>query len=171
MKCHVSFAGTGNITEDMEKQLQANHIRISVLEQENTKLRAALAKVKAAAQQGVLQVSWGAWRDGAHCAPQGHPANPVPQPLGIGSLAIPLQDKDSQERKAVVLLVQHCLWLLVGLSRTKPSSLVLWCLSEIGLVEPAAVSCFAEVPGAGSQIPYISPHGCCASVSPLPAQQ
>lgn len=52
----VLFAGTGNITEDMEKQLQANDIRIGVLEQENARLRAALAKVKAAARQGVLQV-------------------------------------------------------------------------------------------------------------------
>lgn len=52
----VLFAGTGNIAEDMEKQLQANDIRIGVLEQENTRLRAALAKLKAAAQQGVLQV-------------------------------------------------------------------------------------------------------------------
>ncbi|XP_072207285.1 coiled-coil domain-containing protein 157 isoform X1 [Excalfactoria chinensis] len=51
----TQFESTGNITEDMEKQLQANHIRIGVLEQENTRLRAALAKVKAAAQQGVLQ--------------------------------------------------------------------------------------------------------------------
>uniref|UniRef100_A0A8B9VMK8 Coiled-coil domain-containing protein 157 n=1 Tax=Anas zonorhyncha TaxID=75864 RepID=A0A8B9VMK8_9AVES len=55
--------GTGNIAEDMEKQLQANDIRIGVLEQENTRLRAALAKLKVAAQQGVLQVrlspSWG----------------------------------------------------------------------------------------------------------------
>lgn len=49
------FAGTGNIAEDMEKQLQANDIRIGVLEQENTRLRAA-PKLKAAAQQGVLQV-------------------------------------------------------------------------------------------------------------------
>ncbi|XP_021268342.1 coiled-coil domain-containing protein 157 isoform X2 [Numida meleagris] len=51
----TQFESTGNITEDMEKQLQANHIRISVLEQENARLRAALAKVKVAAQQGVLQ--------------------------------------------------------------------------------------------------------------------
>ncbi|OXB76437.1 UNVERIFIED_CONTAM: hypothetical protein H355_014152 [Colinus virginianus] len=51
----TQFESTGNITEDMEKQLQANHIRISVLDQENSRLRAALAKVKAAAQQGVLQ--------------------------------------------------------------------------------------------------------------------
>ncbi|NXJ15283.1 CC157 protein, partial [Odontophorus gujanensis] len=51
----TQFESTGNITEDMEKHLQANHIRISVLDQENSRLRAALAKVKVAAQQGVLQ--------------------------------------------------------------------------------------------------------------------
>ncbi|NXK55863.1 CC157 protein, partial [Chauna torquata] len=51
----MQFESTGNITEDMEKQLQANNIRIGVLEQENVRLRAALAKVKAAAQQGLLQ--------------------------------------------------------------------------------------------------------------------
>lgn len=49
-------AGTGSLTEDMEKQLQANSMRIRVLEQENTKLSAALAKVKAAAEQGALKV-------------------------------------------------------------------------------------------------------------------
>uniref|UniRef100_A0A8B9SWV6 Coiled-coil domain-containing protein 157 n=1 Tax=Anas platyrhynchos TaxID=8839 RepID=A0A8B9SWV6_ANAPL len=52
----TQFESTGNIAEDMEKQLQANDIRIRVLEQENTRLRAALAKLKVAAQQGVLQV-------------------------------------------------------------------------------------------------------------------
>uniref|UniRef100_A0A8B9Q568 Coiled-coil domain containing 157 n=1 Tax=Apteryx owenii TaxID=8824 RepID=A0A8B9Q568_APTOW len=52
----IWFAGTGSFTEDMEKQLQANSIRLSILEQENARLRAALAKVKAAAQQGVLKV-------------------------------------------------------------------------------------------------------------------
>ncbi|EOA96466.1 Coiled-coil domain-containing protein KIAA1656, partial [Anas platyrhynchos] len=54
----TQFESTGNIAEDMEKQLQANDIRIRVLEQENTQLRAALAKLKAAAaaQQGVLQL-------------------------------------------------------------------------------------------------------------------
>ncbi|XP_075625753.1 coiled-coil domain-containing protein 157 isoform X2 [Balearica regulorum gibbericeps] len=40
----------------MEKQLQANSIRIGVLEQENARLRSALAKVKAAAEQGVLKL-------------------------------------------------------------------------------------------------------------------
>lgn len=42
----------------MKSQLQANKIRIEVLERENTQLEALLAKVKAAAEQGVLKVSW-----------------------------------------------------------------------------------------------------------------
>ncbi|NXV21252.1 CC157 protein, partial [Cepphus grylle] len=52
----TQFESTGSLTEDMEKQLQANSIRISVLEQENARLRLALAKVKSAAEQGVLKV-------------------------------------------------------------------------------------------------------------------
>ncbi|XP_009319348.1 PREDICTED: coiled-coil domain-containing protein 157 [Pygoscelis adeliae] len=48
----MQFESSGSLTEDMEKQLQANSIRISVLEQENARLRSALAKVKAAAEQG-----------------------------------------------------------------------------------------------------------------------
>ncbi|KAM8797541.1 coiled-coil domain-containing protein 157 [Eudromia elegans] len=52
----AQFESTGNLAEDMEKQLQANNIRLSVLEQENVRLRAALAKVKVAAQQGVLKL-------------------------------------------------------------------------------------------------------------------
>ncbi|NXR04215.1 CC157 protein, partial [Sagittarius serpentarius] len=51
----TQFESTGSLTKDMEKQLQANSIRISVLEQENARLRSALAKVKAAAEQGVLK--------------------------------------------------------------------------------------------------------------------
>ncbi|NXG10037.1 CC157 protein, partial [Sakesphorus luctuosus] len=50
------FESSGNLTEDMENQLQANSIRMEVLEQENTRLRAVLAKVKVAAQQGVLKL-------------------------------------------------------------------------------------------------------------------
>ncbi|NXO51316.1 CC157 protein, partial [Aramus guarauna] len=52
----MQFESTGSLTEDMEKQLQANSIRIGVLEQENARLRSALAKVKAAAEQGVLKL-------------------------------------------------------------------------------------------------------------------
>ncbi|NXC78208.1 CC157 protein, partial [Anhinga anhinga] len=51
----TQFESTGSLTEDMEKQLQANSIRIGVLEQENARLRSALAKVKVAAEQGVLK--------------------------------------------------------------------------------------------------------------------
>ncbi|XP_071619098.1 coiled-coil domain-containing protein 157 isoform X2 [Heliangelus exortis] len=52
----TQFESTGSLTEDMEKQLQANSIRMDVLEQENMRLRAALAKVKVAAEQGVLKL-------------------------------------------------------------------------------------------------------------------
>ncbi|NXO81521.1 CC157 protein, partial [Sitta europaea] len=52
----MQFESSGNLTEDMESQLQANNIRIKVLEQENTQLEALLAKVKAAAEQGVLKL-------------------------------------------------------------------------------------------------------------------
>ncbi|NWU82559.1 CC157 protein, partial [Onychorhynchus coronatus] len=51
----AQLESTGNLTEDMENQLQANSIRIGVLERENARLSAVLAKVKAAAQQGVLK--------------------------------------------------------------------------------------------------------------------
>ncbi|XP_051490241.1 coiled-coil domain-containing protein 157-like [Apus apus] len=52
----AQFESTGSWTEDMEKQIQANSIRMGVLEQENLRLWAALAKVKAAAEQGVLEL-------------------------------------------------------------------------------------------------------------------
>ncbi|XP_068268677.1 coiled-coil domain-containing protein 157-like isoform X2 [Nyctibius grandis] len=52
----VLSAGTGSLTEEMEKQLQANSIRISVLAEQNARLGSALAKVKAAAEQGVLKL-------------------------------------------------------------------------------------------------------------------
>ncbi|NWX26928.1 CC157 protein, partial [Notiomystis cincta] len=53
----IQFESSGNLMEDMESQLQANNIRMEVLEQENVQLKALLAKVKAAAKQGVLKVS------------------------------------------------------------------------------------------------------------------
>ncbi|XP_034646806.1 coiled-coil domain-containing protein 157 isoform X5 [Trachemys scripta elegans] len=51
----AQFESTGDIADDMEKQLQANNIRISVLEEENSRLRTALAKMKETAQEGVLR--------------------------------------------------------------------------------------------------------------------
>ncbi|NXM22861.1 CC157 protein, partial [Ploceus nigricollis] len=52
----TQFESSGNFTEDMESQLQANKVRIEVLERENAQLEALLAKVKAAAEQGVLKL-------------------------------------------------------------------------------------------------------------------
>ncbi|NWR66732.1 CC157 protein, partial [Bucorvus abyssinicus] len=51
----MQLESTGSVTGDMEKQLQANNTRIDVMKQENMKLSAALAKVKEAAEQGVLK--------------------------------------------------------------------------------------------------------------------
>ncbi|NWW10169.1 CC157 protein, partial [Oreocharis arfaki] len=51
----MQFESSGNLTEDMERQLQANNIRIEVLERENAQLEAVLAKVKVAAEQGMLK--------------------------------------------------------------------------------------------------------------------
>ncbi|NXR94968.1 CC157 protein, partial [Hypocryptadius cinnamomeus] len=55
MPTETQFESSGNFTEDMKSQLQANKIRIEVLERENTQLEALLTKVKAAAEQGVLK--------------------------------------------------------------------------------------------------------------------
>ncbi|NXB99690.1 CC157 protein, partial [Orthonyx spaldingii] len=51
----MPFENSGDLTDDMQSQLQANSIRIEVLERENAQLEALLAKVKAAAEQGVLK--------------------------------------------------------------------------------------------------------------------
>ncbi|XP_063171747.1 coiled-coil domain-containing protein 157-like [Candoia aspera] len=47
----TQFEATGNIMEDMGKQLQANNIRISILEEENSRLRSAISKMKEAQQE------------------------------------------------------------------------------------------------------------------------
>ncbi|XP_019394812.1 PREDICTED: coiled-coil domain-containing protein 157 isoform X1 [Crocodylus porosus] len=52
----AQFESTGNVAEDMEKQLQANNIRINILEQENFRLRTALVKMREAAKQGALRL-------------------------------------------------------------------------------------------------------------------
>uniref|UniRef100_A0A8C3JQV8 Uncharacterized protein n=1 Tax=Calidris pygmaea TaxID=425635 RepID=A0A8C3JQV8_9CHAR len=67
----TQFESTGSLTEDMEKQLQANSIRMGVLEQENVRLRAALAKVKSAAEQGVLKVRSGCHQGEGRTCPWG----------------------------------------------------------------------------------------------------
>ncbi|RMC06065.1 hypothetical protein DUI87_17610 [Hirundo rustica rustica] len=62
----MEFESSGNLTEDMESQLQANTIRIEVLERENARLEALLAKVKAAAEQGMLKVAQQREQQGQH---------------------------------------------------------------------------------------------------------
>ncbi|XP_043925673.1 coiled-coil domain-containing protein 157-like [Protopterus annectens] len=52
----AQFESTGDIVVDMEKQLQANSIRISILEEENARLRKSLSKLKQTAQQGNLKL-------------------------------------------------------------------------------------------------------------------
>uniref|UniRef100_A0A8C5N1A3 Coiled-coil domain containing 157 n=1 Tax=Leptobrachium leishanense TaxID=445787 RepID=A0A8C5N1A3_9ANUR len=47
---------TGDITEDMDKQLQANSIRINILEEENSKLRTSLSKLREKDQLGQLRL-------------------------------------------------------------------------------------------------------------------
>ncbi|CAJ0915841.1 unnamed protein product [Ranitomeya imitator] len=56
--CCLALAapGTGDITEDMEKQLQANSIRISILEEENSKLRISLHRLGERCKEGALKV-------------------------------------------------------------------------------------------------------------------
>ncbi|XP_060048803.1 coiled-coil domain-containing protein 157 isoform X4 [Erinaceus europaeus] len=51
----AQLQSSGDVTEDMEKQVQANDIRIRVLQEENGRLRATLAKIRAVAQQGALK--------------------------------------------------------------------------------------------------------------------
>lgn len=48
--------GSGSITDDMERQVQANDIRIRVLQEENGRLQSMLSKIREVAQQGGLKV-------------------------------------------------------------------------------------------------------------------
>lgn len=50
------FQGTGNVLLDMERQLQANSIRVKVLEQENTALHSSLAKLRETTQNNGSRV-------------------------------------------------------------------------------------------------------------------
>ncbi|XP_030074150.1 coiled-coil domain-containing protein 157 isoform X2 [Microcaecilia unicolor] len=52
----VYFESSGNLAEDMEKQMQANSIRIGILEDENARLRTSLSKLRDSAQQGALKL-------------------------------------------------------------------------------------------------------------------
>lgn len=57
---HVS-TDSGNVTEDMERQVQANDVRIRVLQEENGRLQSMLSKIHEVAQQGGLKVGLRGW--------------------------------------------------------------------------------------------------------------
>uniref|UniRef100_H3A687 Coiled-coil domain containing 157 n=1 Tax=Latimeria chalumnae TaxID=7897 RepID=H3A687_LATCH len=52
----AQFESSSNIAVDMEKQLQANNIRINILVEENARLRNSLSKLRAKAQHGSLKL-------------------------------------------------------------------------------------------------------------------
>lgn len=62
--------------DDMERQVQANDIRIRVLQEENGRLQAMLSKIQEVAQQGGLKVG----NLGPH--PRAHPGNLLRAPDG-----------------------------------------------------------------------------------------
>lgn len=55
----VNFLGTGNVLLDMEKQLQANILRIKVLGQENTCLHSTIEKLRQSAHRNATEVGHG----------------------------------------------------------------------------------------------------------------
>lgn len=52
----VAFQGTGSVLLDMQNQLQANIVRINILEQENTSLRSTIEKLRLTAQLHASEV-------------------------------------------------------------------------------------------------------------------
>lgn len=52
----VTFQGTGSVLLDMQNQLQANIVRINILEQENTSLRSTIEKLRQTAQKHAYEV-------------------------------------------------------------------------------------------------------------------
>ncbi|XP_012586258.1 PREDICTED: coiled-coil domain-containing protein 157 [Condylura cristata] len=52
----AQIQSSGNITDDMERQVQANDIRIRVLQEENGRLQSMLTKIREVAQQGGLKL-------------------------------------------------------------------------------------------------------------------
>ncbi|XP_067861977.1 coiled-coil domain-containing protein 157-like isoform X2 [Heptranchias perlo] len=56
MPSETQCESTGDIALDMEKQLQANSLRINILEEENSRLRSTLTKLQETTQQGALKL-------------------------------------------------------------------------------------------------------------------
>ncbi|XP_057382304.1 coiled-coil domain-containing protein 157 isoform X2 [Balaenoptera acutorostrata] len=84
----AQIQSSGNVTDDMEKQVQANDIRIRVLQEENGRLRSMLSKIREVAQQGGLKLIpqdqlWTPPSKGIHgAAPPAQAQRASPGPLG-----------------------------------------------------------------------------------------
>uniref|UniRef100_A0A9L0RUA3 Coiled-coil domain containing 157 n=1 Tax=Equus caballus TaxID=9796 RepID=A0A9L0RUA3_HORSE len=52
----AQIQSSGNVTDDMERQMEANNIRIRVLHEENGRLQSMLSKIREVAQQGGLKL-------------------------------------------------------------------------------------------------------------------
>ncbi|XP_039081651.1 coiled-coil domain-containing protein 157 isoform X3 [Hyaena hyaena] len=84
----AQIPSSGNVTDDIEKQVQANDIRIRVLQEENGRLRSMLSKIREVAQQGSLKLIpqdqlWAPPSKGIHgTAPPAQAQNTSPGPLG-----------------------------------------------------------------------------------------
>nr|XP_020036386.1 coiled-coil domain-containing protein 157 [Castor canadensis] len=85
-RCYVP-AGSSSVTDDMERQVQANAIRIRVLQEENGRLQAMLSKIQEVAQQGGLKLTsqdqlWAPPSKGTQvAAPPAQPQSALPGPL------------------------------------------------------------------------------------------
>ncbi|XP_068963426.1 coiled-coil domain-containing protein 157-like, partial [Petaurus breviceps papuanus] len=96
----TQFESSGNVAEDMERQVQANDIRICVLEEENGRLRATLAKLKEVAQQGGLKhvpeaQLWSSPSKGTQTGTLGHSRRPSP---GHHSVSAARRDRPANSR-------------------------------------------------------------------------
>ncbi|XP_027718929.1 coiled-coil domain-containing protein 157-like [Vombatus ursinus] len=77
----AQFESSGNVVEDMERQVQANDIRIRVLEEDNMRLRATLAKLNEVTQQGELKAQiWSSSPKGTQTGTFSHFRRPSPGP-------------------------------------------------------------------------------------------
>uniref|UniRef100_A0ABI7YKU7 Coiled-coil domain containing 157 n=1 Tax=Felis catus TaxID=9685 RepID=A0ABI7YKU7_FELCA len=82
----AQIPSSGNVTDDMERQVQANDIRIRVLQEENGRLRSMLSKIREVAQQGGLKLIpqdqlWAPHNKGIHgAAPLAQAQNTSPGP-------------------------------------------------------------------------------------------
>ncbi|XP_044541423.1 coiled-coil domain-containing protein 157-like [Gracilinanus agilis] len=84
----AQFESSGNVAEDMERQVQANVIRMQVLEEENGRLRATLTKLQEVARQGGLKLVpeaqvWSSPSKGTQTGSCCHPRRTSPGHLGV----------------------------------------------------------------------------------------